>query len=197
MRRIYGLVVLTWTIISIPSTNSGNVTLPNKVPILPFNPPNYSPTNEAQQSVECFYFCPSWSTITILTIIFLLMCCFCAAMSHQQPREIWYVVDPNARPGQPTEPARTLPVQGSWIRIAFWRIRFKFRVMVKSERILEMCKKRAAIWTKIKISIQFRRRVRYFIFSRDQPRNRKIFVNSELQSFATVTIWAGRTKIYL
>lgn len=49
---------------------------------------------------NCYYICPTWPNVIAFVAIITLLCCICAAVCQQQPREIFYLVDrsPDDRP---------------------------------------------------------------------------------------------------
>lgn len=49
---------------------------------------------------NCYYICPTWPNVIVFGAIITLLCCICAAVCQQQPREIFYLVDrlPEDRP---------------------------------------------------------------------------------------------------
>lgn len=59
---------------------------------------------------NCYYFCPTWISLLILSLMVLLLCCLCAALNQQQPREIWYMVE------RPTGAGITGPVRAQPMR---------------------------------------------------------------------------------
>lgn len=77
---------------------------------------NSTNSTSSQNPADCFKFCLEWWHLLVFSMIVLLSCCLCAALSQQQPREIWYMVE---RPstGQLSRPIRAQPMRKPWIFI--------------------------------------------------------------------------------
>lgn len=53
-------------------------------------------TDTSDAYADCFHICPTWSSVAVICLAAILLCCMCSVFNRQQPREIWYVVDRNA-----------------------------------------------------------------------------------------------------
>lgn len=107
MYKIYALVVLSSTLTDVRS-QSKNATLMKET-----SNSTADVTNLESTSTECFYFCPTWTSITVLTVIAMMLCCFCAVMTQHNQREIWYVVERNRLPGPTPDPLTAQPITNS------------------------------------------------------------------------------------
>lgn len=81
------------------STLSQNATN-NSIEQVIENPNRGDIRDNTDYEANCYYICPTWPNIVVLGAIILLLCCICAAVCQQQPREIFYLVDrsPDDRP---------------------------------------------------------------------------------------------------